>query len=266
LSTYSFGRFVLLFELGAVVAVLLAIFALWRQEERTDAVIEPPAGRMRDSLKMIAGNRQARWFGSFLFISMFSYFMQDVLLEPFGGEVFGLSAAATTRFNAYMGLGVVSGMLGGGMRLIPNRGKRWVTSLGIILMVLAFSTLAGSALIGFAFALPVLILFLGLGAGFFTVGGVALMMDMTAREYTGLFVGAWTLIQALAKGPTAIVGGVLQSALIALGSNPAQAYAGVFLLEALGLSLGLVFLRQVAVERFRGDVESYGTFAAEAAQ
>jgi BCD family chlorophyll transporter-like MFS transporter len=266
LSTYSFSRFVLLFELGAVVAVVLAIFALWRQENRTDEPVEPPAGRMRDSLKMIAGNRQARWFGTFLFISMFSYFMQDVLLEPFGGEVFGLSAAATTRFNAFMGVGVVVGMLGGGMRLIPKWGKRRVISLGMILMVLAFAALAGSALIGYAKALPLLILFLGLGAGFFTVGGVALMMDMTAREHTGLFVGAWTLIQALAKGPTAIVGGALQSTFIVLGSSPAQAYAGVFLLEALGIGLGLVFLRQVAVERFRGDVESFGTLAVETVQ
>jgi BCD family chlorophyll transporter-like MFS transporter len=266
LSTYSFGQFVLLFELGALVAVLLAIFGLWRQEDRTDAVVEPPAGRMRDSFKMIAGNRQARWFGAFLFISMFSYFMQDVLLEPFGGEVFGLSAAATTRFNAYMGVGVVAGMLGGGMCLIPKWGKPRVTSLGMVLMVLAFTALAGSGLIGYTNVLPVVILFLGLGAGFFTVGGVALMMDMTAREYTGLFVGAWTLIQALAKGPTAIVGGVLQSAFVALGGSPAQAYAGVFLLEALGIGFGLVFLRQVAVERFRGDVESFGTLAVETVQ
>jgi BCD family chlorophyll transporter-like MFS transporter len=215
---------------------------------------------------MIASNRQARWFGAFLFTSMFSYFMQDVLLEPFGGEVFQLSASETTRFNAYMGVGVVSGMLLGGMRLIPKRGKRPVTAFGIILMILSFSALAAAALFGSARSLPLIILILGLGAGFFTVGGVALMMDMTSREYTGLFVGAWTLLQALAKGPTAIAGGAIQSALVALGGSPAQAYAGVFILEAVGLVLGLVFLGQVAVESFRGDVESFGSLAVETLQ
>ena len=266
LSTYSFNRFLLIFQVGGVIAIALAIFALWRQEPRSAGIDDPPTGSLRESLKMMVANRQARWFGAFLFLSMFSYFMQDVLLEPFGGEVFGLSAAETTRFNAYMGLGVVTGMLGGGLRLIPSRGKRWVTAFGIVLMIFAFTALAGSALLGFSSALPVVILFLGLGAGFFTVGGVALMMDMTASEYTGLFVGAWTLIQALARGPTAIVGGALYSALIALGGNPAQAYAGVFIIEALGLTLGLIFLRQVTVERFRGDVESFGSLAVEAIQ
>jgi hypothetical protein len=95
---------------------------------------------------------------------------------------------------------------------------------------------------------------------------VALMMDMTASEHTGLFVGAWTLIQALAKGPTAIVGGALHSSLVALGANPAQAYAGVFTLEAAGLVLGLLFLYQIAVERFRVDVESFGSLAIETVQ
>jgi BCD family chlorophyll transporter-like MFS transporter len=215
---------------------------------------------------MLASNSQARWFGAFLFVSLFSYFMQDVLLEPFGGEVFALSAAATTRFNAYMGVGVVAGMLSGGMWLIPRQGKRRITAVGILIMIFSFVSLAGSAIFSMVAALPMIILLLGLGAGFFTVGGVALMMDMTSRENTGLFVGAWTLIQALAKGPTAIAGGAIQSTFVALGGSPAQAYAGVFLLEATGLVLGLLCLRQIAVERFRGDVESFGTLAIESIQ
>jgi BCD family chlorophyll transporter-like MFS transporter len=266
LEAFSYGKFVLLFQLVAIASIVLAIVAIWRQEPRFISSSAPPAGRLRSSLRMIASNRQARWFGAFLFTSMFSYFMQDVLLEPFGGEVFQLSASETTRFNAYMGVGVVSGMLLGGMRLIPKRGKRPVTAFGIILMILSFSALAAAALFGSARSLPLIILILGLGAGFFTVGGVALMMDMTSREYTGLFVGAWTLLQALAKGPTAIAGGAIQSALVALGGSPAQAYAGVFILEAVGLVLGLVFLGQVAVESFRGDVESFGSLAVETLQ
>jgi BCD family chlorophyll transporter-like MFS transporter len=266
LESFSYNRFIFLFELGAIASIILVMFALWGQEPRYSAVKARPKGRLRNSLKMIAANRQARWFGAFLFISMFSYFMQDVLLEPFGGEVFGLSASATTRFNAYMGVGVVGGMLAGGLRLIPSFGKRRVTAIGIVIMIGAFSGLAGTALVGVASILPLILLFLGLGAGFFTVGGVALMMDMTSRENTGLFVGAWTLLQALAKGPTAIIGGGLQSTLVALGGSPAQAYAGVFILEAVGLTLGILFLRQVVVDRFRGDVESFGSLAVESIQ
>ncbi len=266
IEPFSYARFIILFEAVALIAVLVAIWALWRQEPRFLESEPSPIRSLRASLKMMAMNNQARWFGAFLFVSMFSYFMQDVLLEPFGGEVFGLSASATTRFNAYMGIGVVTGMLIGGLRSIPARGKRWVTALGIMLMILAFSALTGSALLGAPDLLPLIILLMGFGAGFFTVGGVALMMDMTSRESTGLFVGTWTLVQALAKGPTAIVGGALQSALVAIGASVAQAYAGVFALEAVGLALGLFFLRQVAVDRFRGDLESFTTLAVETLQ
>lgn len=217
-------------------------------------------------LKLVWHNHHARWFAAFLLISMFSYFMQDVLLEPFGGEVFSLSPSQTTRFNAYMGVGVVIGMLWGGMRLIPQKGKRWVTSVGVSIMVIAFFGLAASSIWAIERSLPVLILALGLGAGWFTVGGVALMMDLTTGQHTGLFIGVWTLIQAAAKGPTAIVGGALYQGLANMGLSPDRAYAAIFVLEGAGLAISLVFLGRVVVDEFRRQVKSYAFSAAEALQ
>lgn len=266
LDPYSIERVIQLFFVAAAVVAVLSVIALWGQERRTSGEVKRREGSLPAAFSSIIENREARWFGAFLFLSMFSYFMQDVLLEPFGGDVFGLSAAETTRFNAYMGVGVVTAMLFGGMRLIPDRGKPWTTSLGIVLMVLSFGGLALSSLLGFAQALPVIILALGVGAGFFTVGGVALMMDMTSTAHTGMFVGAWTLIQAFAKGPTAIVGGALYTLITSLGFSVGQAYAGVFLLEAIGLTVSLVFLRQVTVEQFKRNLDSFGRVAAEALQ
>jgi BCD family chlorophyll transporter-like MFS transporter len=112
--------------------------------------------------------------------------------------------------------------------------------------------------------LSVAITLLGFGSGLFTVGGVALMMDMTSAGHTGLFAGAWTLTQAVAKGPAAIVGGGLQSLFVAMGATAAQAYAGVFVLEGLGVLLSLIFLARVGVRAFQHEVESFGALAAEA--
>jgi len=154
-----------------------------------------------------------------------------------------------------MGIGVIAAMLLGGSRVIPRHGKRWTTGLGVWIMIFAFSGLALSAFSEASSGLPVLILAIGAGAGFFTVGGVALMMDMTSTAQTGLFVGAWTLVQALAKGPTAIVGGALQTWFTRTGASPAMAYGGVFLVEAAGLLLSLVLLRKVAVVEFKRSVE-----------
>lgn len=266
LDPFSIERVVTLFTAAAVIILVFSITALVGQESRTAVMEAAPEENLSAAFGTILRNRQARWFGAFLFLSMFSYFMQDVLLEPFGGEVFSLSPAETTRFNAYMGTGVVVAMLFGGMRLIPGRGKSWTTSLGILLMVISFGSLALSSIMTFPLLLPGLILTLGLGAGFFTVGGVSLMMDMTSTHHTGLFVGAWTLIQAFARGPTAIVGGALYTGVVSLGLSAGQAYASVFALEAVGLLLSLVFLRQVTVEEFKRSVESFGQIAAETMQ
>lgn len=266
LTPYSIARVNFLFTAGAVAAIAMMVIALLGQESRTTTAPSVDDGKLTDAFKAILGNRQARWFGAFLFLSMFSYFMQDVLLEPFGGEVFGLPPAETTRFNAYMGVGVVAAMLYGGMRLIPKLGKSRTTSLGIFLMAASFGSLALSSYFVFARLLPLVILLLGVGAGFFTVGGVSLMMDMTTARYTGMFVGAWTLVQAFAKGPTAIVGGALYTGFASFGLSTGQAYAGVFLLEALGLLVSVAFLRQVTVEQFRRSAEPFGKIAAEALQ
>jgi BCD family chlorophyll transporter-like MFS transporter len=267
LTDFSFSLLTNLFAVSAVAGVLIAILSLWRQENRLEADSQPrDISNLGEGLQLVWHNHHARWFAAFLLISMFSYFMQDVILEPFGGEVFGLAPSETTRFNAYMGIGVVTGMLWGGMRLIPRRGKRWVTSIGVMVMSAAFLGLATSSLLVIERLLPILILALGLGAGWFTVGGVAMMMDLTTGQHTGLFIGVWTLIQAAAKGPTSIVGGAIYSGLASLGLGPEQAYAAIFALEGAGLAISLVFLGKVVVDEFRREVKSYALSAAEVMQ
>jgi MFS transporter, BCD family, chlorophyll transporter len=270
LRQYSFGGFVTLTVTGAAVAMLLSLIALFKQETRQGAAAaRPAAGEPKQSfaeaLRLLTRSGPARWFAAFLLLSMFSYFMQDAILEPFGGEVFDFDAARTARFNSYMGIGVIVGMLTGGLWLIPRFGKPRITAIGCGLQGGAFGLLAYASLAGQAAWLPLAILFLGLGAGFFTVGGVSMMMDMTFVEHTGLFVGAWTLVQAVAKGPAAIAGGAFQTALVASGSTAAQAYAGVFLFEGIGILVSIIFLWQVHLQSFRSRAESLERVLAQSA-
>ena len=260
---YEFDRLVTLFTVGFVVAMTLTVIALWGQEARASGVLCSHASSLRESLLIVVRSRQSRRFASFLMVAMFSYFMQDVILEPFGGEVFGLSPFQTTRFNSYMGLGLICGMLLGGVGLVPRHGKRWVTGLGCWIMVGAFSGLAASGILLNPGGLLPLISLLGLGAGLFTVGGVALMLDMTASQHAGLFVGVWTLVQAMAKGPASLVSGGLHGALIAGGALPGQAYGGVFLIEATGLLIAIIMLRRVGVQRFQREVDHFHTLVSE---
>jgi BCD family chlorophyll transporter-like MFS transporter len=264
LSEYSFDGLVALFSAGGVIAVTFSLLALLKQEKAQRDIDLRSSESFIRAFRTVISSKNSRWFASFLFLSMFSLFMQDVILEPFGGEVLALSPGQTTRFNVYMGVGLIASMLFGGMFLIPRMGKRWVTELGCWIMVGAFAGLAASSMLIMKSGLPFVITFLGLGSGLFTVGGVALMMDMTSSVHTGLFVGAWTLIQALAKGPASLVSGGIYSALLSLGATPAQGYGCVFSLEVLGVLLSVAFLRQVAVVDFRREVISLGVLASEA--
>jgi BCD family chlorophyll transporter-like MFS transporter len=263
LEEYSFNGLVVLFSGGGVFAATFSLIALFGQEKRQAARISPRTESFKDAFRTFMSSKNARWFGIFLFLSMFSLFMQDVILEPFGGEVLGLSPGETTRFNVYMGVGLIASMLFGGMFLIPRMGKRWVTELGCWIMVGAFAGLAISSFLAIKPGLPMIITFLGLGSGLFTVGGVALMMDMTSTTHTGLFVGAWTLIQALAKGPASLVSGGLFGVFVSMGASVGQGYGSIFTLEVFGVFLSILFLRKVAIKDFQREVISLGILASE---
>jgi BCD family chlorophyll transporter-like MFS transporter len=266
LNPYSPAAFITLALVGASLAAVLAVVALARQEPRL-AQLPAAAQRLslRQSVRLLLRSRQARWFGAFLLLSLFSFFMQDVILEPFGGEVFHLDAGQTARFNAYLGAGVILGMLLGGLRLIPRFGKPRITALGCWLMAVAFALLAAAGVTEQARLLPPAITLLGFSSGLFTVGGVAMMMDLTAAQHTGLFAGAWTLVRSVATGPASVTGGALVSFVQSLGATAGQSYALVFAFEGLGVLVALLFLARVGVQRFQREVTGFGQLAAEAA-
>ena len=54
---------------------------------------------------------RSRRYALFLGASAFFAFMQDAVLEPFGGDVFRLTVGETTRFNAVWGSGVLISMI-----------------------------------------------------------------------------------------------------------------------------------------------------------
>jgi len=267
LDPYSFARFETLAWLAAGFALVLAVAALAGQEPRVTAAPAAQAAAgpgFAASLRLLLSSRQARWFAAFLGLALFSFFMYDVILEPFGGEVFGLAAGVTSRFNSYLGVGVILGMLLGGTVLIPRFGKPRITGLGCWLMGGAFALLA---LAGFTEAerlLTLAITALGFGSGLFTVGGVALMMDLTAARHTGLFAGAWTLVRTLATGPASVTGGALVAGFAGLGATAGQAYGLVFALEGVGVIVAAFLLAHVGVQSFQREMAPFGQVASEA--
>lgn len=254
LGTYSFSRLVALFAVAAVAGVLLAALAVWGFECRRAAPL--PAGRhpLRAAVLILRRSRQTRLFFTFILLGLFFHFLQDVILEPFGGEVLGLGVRQTTLFNAYNMVGVISGLLLGGAWAIPRLGKKRVTALGNAISILGFALLAVVAVRRDPGPVPIAIALVGLGTGAFTVGGVSLMMDLTVSGQAGLFVGAWTLAQALAKFGSSVLSGTIHDLVVGAGGSSHLAYASIFCIEAMGMILVTALLLYLNVGTFRREI------------
>ncbi len=252
-----------LFTLVPLVVAGLAIISVWGVEKRysyfVQGKMDSSAHKMREdqitlgrALRVLTASRQTGLFFSFLLIMTISLFMQEPVLEPFGGEVFGMSYAQTTRLNAFWGTGTLLGLSGSGFLVIPRLGKQNSAKYGCIAVACTFGLIVLSGLWQNANLLRGAMFLFGLASGVTTSGAISLMLDLTATGTAGTFIGAWGLAQAIARGLATILGGtVLDVGRWLFPDQATAAYGLVFGCQALGMLLAVYILNQVNVREFR---------------
>ena len=74
----------------------------------------PPAGTatLREGLAEVWSEPRTRIFTLFVFLSMTAYFMQELILEPYAGLVFGFTPGQSTALSGAQNGGVFVGMAG----------------------------------------------------------------------------------------------------------------------------------------------------------
>ncbi len=207
------------------------------------------------ALKVLTASRQTGLFFTFLLVMTISLFMQEAVMEPYGGEVFGMCVSETTRLNAFWGTGTLIGIGSTGFLIVPRLGKQKTAMLGCF--AVAFS-MAFIILSGFTandkFLQGSLLLF-GLASGVTTTGAISLMLDLTAAETAGTFIGAWGLAQALARALATVSGGAVLDVGKYLFAQKVLAYSLVFGLQAIGMLLAIWFLTRVNVKEFQDNAK-----------
>lgn len=205
---------------------------------------------LRATLRDIWAAPRTRRYAMFLAVSAFFAFMQDAVLEPFGGDVFGLSAGETTRFNAYWGTGVLLSMIityGLTRKRRPDQQVN-TTAWGLLLLGLGVALLG---LVAFTRSLPLIVpvlVFFGIGFGVFTVGGTSLLMAVNNAEKAASYLALWSVIQLVSRGLGIAAGGLLRDLFHSLIGEIATAYGAVFIVEALGIVACIWLLRRARIE------------------
>jgi BCD family chlorophyll transporter-like MFS transporter len=237
----------------AVVSVMLNCAALWKQEARNPLLTSPDRRRegFMDAInRLLKAGRVARLLTALGF-GTFGFAMQDILLEPFGGQVFGMNVGETTWLTALLAMGTLAGFGISARLLTRGSDPCRVASAGALLGAVAFACVIFAPAIGSANLFRCATVAIGFGSGLFAVGMLTLAMEMADASSSGLALGAWGAVQATATGLAVAFSGVMRDAVASLAlagtfgpalQSHATGYSFVYYAEILLLFVTLVLL------------------------
>ena len=226
------------------------------------AGIEPapdPGQRMQNSadnpataLRALANNATARRFFVYLLLVLISIHAQDVLLEPYGADVLGMSVAATSRLTAIWGVGVLLTMVGG-LPLVRRAGKKRAANIGAVVAATGFAAIVLTGLLQQVNLFMVAVFVLGLGGGLMTVSNLSFMLDMTVTGAAGLYMGAWGVANFAGQSLGSISSGLIRDVAYTVTGSNLFGYVIVFGLEIVGLIVAMALFRTISVAEFQQE-------------
>ncbi|MBZ4021378.1 MFS transporter [Rhodobacter sp. TJ_12] len=231
---------------GAMTLVLNVV-ALWKQEvirPMTKAEREAPRQTFREAWGLLAAEPGAMRLLAVVMIGTLGFNMQDVLLEPYGGQVLKLPVSMTTLLTASWSFGALVGFIWAARRLAQGATAHRLAARGILIGIVAFTAVLLSALFDSKILFFVAALGIGLGSGTFGIATLTVAMMVIVRGASGIALGAWGAAQATAAGLAVFFGGALRDLVAhavetgSLGalSDPALGYSVVYVTE-----IGLLF-------------------------
>ena len=218
-------------------AVLLTLIGIWGIERGLTRQAEASHTPFLEGLKEVWAEDKARRFTVFVFLSMTAYFMQELILEPYAGLVFGFSPGQSTSLSGAQNGGVFLGMLCVGLActgLKLGSLRSWVIG-GCLGSALSLSAIAALGIDGSAAQLTAAVIALGVFNGMFAVAAIGSMMSLAgtgrgARE--GTRMGLWGAAQAIAAGFGGLFGALAADGMRLWMTSAASAFGSVFLFEA----------------------------------
>jgi BCD family chlorophyll transporter-like MFS transporter len=196
----------------AVVTLVLNAIALWKQEARDPARVAAlklePTPSFKDSWQRFISNGKARRFLTIVALGTAAFNMQDIVLEPYGGEILKLAVSATSLLTALLAGGSLLSFAVASRKLSGGTDPSRLAAYGVVCGLPGFSAVIFAAPLGATWLFYIGVFCIGFGAGLFSVSTLSAAMGMERKEFVGLALGAWGAVQATAAGLSIAFGGV----------------------------------------------------------
>ena len=242
LDPFSYSRLIAIAAGIGAIGFLVAVVATYGVERGPRPVVAAPLHAeatqpsFMASLRTVWQEPAARLFASFIFLAMFAYSAQDLILEPFAGIAFGMTPGESTSLSGKHHGGVLIGMIATAV-LATRRGqlRHWAAA-GCLASAVTYLALAASPMLGDARVFTAIVMLLGLANGVFAIGSIGSMMDLTGDKSdgrAGLRLGVFGAAQALAYATGTMAGAVGVDTAKLLLDSPLRGYLAVFSVEAV---------------------------------
>lgn len=232
----------------AVFTVVCNAFSLWKQEVRVRGVVEYQKGErrplFRDAWRTFSQGGQAVRLLVAVGLGFFAFNLQDVLLEPYGGEILKFTVAETTALTAIMAFGAVLAFAWSANVMRTTTDPIRLASQGALIGIFGFALIAAASVSTSAFLFRVGVMMIGFGEGLFGVGTLSYAMGIRDASQHGIALGAWGAVFATAEGLSFAISGVTKDWLSHLVSqqtfgpgisSPAAPYTAVYITEIVVL-------------------------------
>jgi len=244
LAEFSPGRLIRVIQAAAVLTLVLNTIALWKQESRSSVnrPTQQSAPDFRTAWQLYCSGEQATRRLLAIGLGTMAFTMEDVLLEPYGGEILRLTVGETTLLTATLAIGGLFGFALASRVLSRGMDPLRLAALGALAGLPAFAMVILAAPTGIATLFGVGTLLIGFGAGLFGHGTLTATMNLAPKTHSGLALGAWGAVQATGAGIAIALGGILRD-LAAMHGGATFGYTFVYALEMVLLVLTIIAIR-----------------------
>ena len=250
LSNFGEVRLIKVIQGAAVVTMALNVIALWKQEVRDPSKTskDQPRPAFRESWRTFASGGRASRLLVAVGLGSAAFSMQDILLEPYGGQIMHMAVGATTALTALMAGGALIAFSLASRFLYHGGEPHRLAAFGALAGVVAFAAVIFADPLESPFLFRVGAALIGFSGGLFSVGTLTAAMGLDSQGHSGLALGAWGAVQASAAGVAIALGGALRDVVSGLAiqgslgpalTGPSAGYVAVYYIEIVLLFASL---------------------------